>query len=507
MQKALAISTVLVVIFAIPRGLDFSDEGLYVLLADPRQENIGGIFNYDLFFKFIFRFTGLEFGIKGLRILRLLSYFLGALSLSIFWKNIQGAKQISSTIFLLALAGLFAGYGFLPLSLSYNSISVVGVCLWLGIISKRKLTQKDWLWLGIVFLILFYAKVTVCLVFGFLTLIYFGINKEPFYKKLVLLVAPFLILECLFFILFQDNALLRLTGPQGFLQQRQDYGGFLLIKYTAVGIFWSFLGVFMFWISGKLKQNSNKLYYPLLGLAFITLILVFYWTRITAEWSHIFLLSSLAYIVWYMGQSNEINSNTKTRSLIFILLAIPFLLHFGSNVYWMRLGIHYWVFWIFATALLIQNQSPKFQQSYYQIASGASLLIVIIGVWISPFEGKFLWQSNHIWKYKEGKEILLSVQQIEILRKLEKEIGSIKSEKIASLYMNPGILYLLDRHSPHIPGYWKPSQAHAFLGTGGNLDMILFNQRDTFPFDQKTWIVKDEMILPNGDNLQVLWRK
>ncbi|MFT7204015.1 MAG: hypothetical protein ACI8YP_002498, partial [Algoriphagus sp.] len=80
------------------------------------------------------------------------------------------------------------------------------------------------------------------------------------------------------------------------------------------------------------------------------------------------------------------------------------------------------------------------------------------------------------------------------------------SGEIASLYLNPGLLYLLNRTSPHIPGYWKPSQAKIFLGNGDELELILFNQRETFPFDQKRWKTKDELIQPDGEKLQVLWR-
>jgi hypothetical protein len=139
MLKFLVLLSIVAIIFAMPRGFDISDEGLYVLLADPNQENIGGIFNYDLFFKVIYKFTGLEFGIIGLRIIRLISYFIGAYGLALFWKNFFESQRLSSSIFLLALAGLFAGYGFLPPTLSYNSISVVAVCIWLGIISNPSL--------------------------------------------------------------------------------------------------------------------------------------------------------------------------------------------------------------------------------------------------------------------------------------------------------------------------------------------------------------------------------
>jgi hypothetical protein len=173
----------------------------------------------------------------------------------------------------------------------------------------------------------------------------------------------------------------------------------------------------------------------------------------------------------------------------------------------MRLGIHYWVFWLFAFAILIQTKSIKFQTAFYQFTALSSLLLVITGIWITPFEGSYLWDSRFAWEYKTGKTILLARPQINFLNKLKSEIEPIESGNMASLYMNPGLLYLLDRTSPHIPGYWKPSQAKTFFENGDQLELILFNQLGSFPFDQKKWKIKNELIQPNGEKLQVLWRK
>jgi len=299
----------------------------------------------------------------------------------------------------------------------------------------------------------------------------------------------------------------RLFAEQGFLYQRNDYSMFLLLRYTTVGIFWSLFATFFFWIAGKLKQDLSILYFPILALATFVLCAVFYWTRITEEWSHIFLLATFALIGMQMGQVNWKQFKSKKGLFLFVLLALPFLLHFGSNVYWMRLGIHYWVFWLFAFALLIQTKSAKFQIAFYQFSAVSSLLLVIVGIWLTPFEGSYLWDSSYPWQYKPGKKILLSKSQIDFLQKLKIEIEPIETGQIASLYMNPGLLFLLNRTSPHIPGYWKPSQAKTFLGNGDELELILFNQLDTFPFDQKRWKITNELIQPNGEKLRVLWRK
>jgi hypothetical protein len=505
--KFLIFLSIVAIIFAIPRGFDISDEGVYVMLADPNQENIGGIFNYDLFFKVLYKFTGLEFGIIGLRIIRLISYFIGAYGLALFWKNLFESQKLSLSIFLLALAGLFAGYGFLPPTLSYNSISVVSVCIWLGIISNSTLGPKSWLFLGLIFLVLFYSKITACLLLGLISILYLRAEKEFSLPKVLILISPWLIFEWLYYFLFKENGMTRLTGESGFISQRQDYSILLLIKYTVVGVFWSLTVGIFFFVIGKLRGFSGKLKSGMFLIGTLFLLFVFYKTRITEEWSHFFLLVIFALISWQLGASRIVAFNTKRGFFLFILICLPFLIHFGSNVYWMRLGTHYWVFWIFAFAILIQAKSNKSQTAFYQLIAVSSLLLVVTGIWITPFEGSYLWDSRYAWEYKTGRTILLAKPQIDFLNKLKSEIEPIESGNIASLYMNPGLLYLFDRTSPCIPGYWKSSQAKTFLRDGDQLELILFNPLDSFPFDQKKWEIKDELIQPNGEKLLVLWRK
>ncbi|MDG1279052.1 MAG: hypothetical protein P8O16_17365 [Algoriphagus sp.] len=495
------------IVFGIPRGFDFSDEGLYVLLADPNQQNIGGVFNYDLFFKLLYRISGLEFGIVELRILRLLTYIAGAFGLAVFWKHLFDTEKISLIIFLMALIGLFSGYGFLPPTLSYNSISVVAACLWLGIISKRELNSIDWLFLGLVFLILFYAKISVGLFLGLFTLIYFLWKKELSFSGLLLLCLPLIFFEGLFFFSFGENGLSRLTGEYGFLFQREDYSVFKLIKYTTVGGFWCFLAGLLFFIAARLKRANFKLYPMLLVVAIFGLFLVFYLTFITSEWSHLILLATFSAISWQMGNISKNEFSKRETFFFLILVLLPFFLHFGSNVYWLRLGIHYWVFWLFALMILLKGTSAQFKMRFNSFASFFSMILVLFGLWFTPFEGEYLWNATRAWEYKTGKKILLSEKQVEFLNAINAEIGNTEDTEIVSLFSNPGILYLLDMNLPFSPAYWKSSQASLFLQNGDSLDFILFNELEPFPFDRSIWVLKKELIQPNGENLQILWKK
>lgn len=507
MQKALVFFTILVIIFAIPRGFDFSDEGLYVLLADPNQENIGGIFNYDLFFKLIYQLFGLEFGIVGLRILRLISYFAGAFGLAFFWKNLVEAKQLSSSLFLLALAGLFAGYGFLPPTLSYNSISVVAVCFWLAVISKKKLTWLDWLWLGLIFATLFYVKATVGLVLGLFTVIFFIIKHAFTYKDFIFLTLPLILFEGTFYFLFGENGIVRLTSEYGFLFQRADYSLLQLMKYTAVGGFWCFVVGVLFFIAARSKGMGFRFYPLLLSLGIAALCMVFYFTRITSEWSHFLILATFSAINWQVGGGSLDDLSKKEKFFTLILILLPFFLHFGSNVYWMRLGIHYWVFWILALLILLKDRSAQFKYRINSATAFCSFIVVVFGVWIAPFEGEYLWKASEIWEYQAGKEIKLSKKQVTFLNVIQTEIGDSEATSIISLYSNPGILYLLDMNSPFSPAYWKSSQVNLFLQNGNSIDLLLFNELEPFPFERSDWALKKELTQPNGEKLLILWKK
>ncbi|MFC3880898.1 hypothetical protein ACFOSV_11950 [Algoriphagus namhaensis] len=501
------LASILLVILAIPRGFDFTDEGLYVLLADPKQQNVGGIFNYDLFFKLIHRFTGFEFGIIGLRIIRFLSYFLGAWALTRFWQNLYLSGKIFRPVFILVLAGLMAGYSFLPPSLSYNSISVVGACFWLAILSKPKPRSWDFLSLGIVLLFLFYSKATFCILVTIVSLIYFWDKKMLNIRTLSLILIPFLLIETFCFFIFETNAILRILATDSFVFLRVDYSFPLLLKYTGVGIFWSLIPGLLFFLAGLISRKKSQLRIPSLLMAVASIPLVFYFTWITSEWNHAFLLILCALLGWKVAQGNIYCLDRKKQFFFILLLLLPFAMHFGSNVYWLRLGIHYAVFWVLAIQLLNKETSVS-SFSQFHLATTMSIFVLIgFGIWIMPFEGTSLELATEEWEYKTGKKIKLNSVQVNMLSTLRDELDDIGEGEIAAFYRNPGILYLLDYRSPFIPGYWTADQARHYLKEGNELSVILENDLGAFPFDSTNWVLKQELSQPNGERLRVLWKK
>lgn len=157
---------------------------------------------------------------------------------------------------------------------------------------------------------------------------------------MTLICLSFLLLDGLFDVLFKENGLIRLTGEFGFLQQRQDYSFLNLVKSTAVGGFWIILSGGLFFISNRLKSGVRS-HFWILDLGILLIGIVFYLTFILSEWSHGTLLITFAFICWQLRSISPTVFKSNDRFFTMILILLPFLLHLGSNVYWMRLGNHY----------------------------------------------------------------------------------------------------------------------------------------------------------------------
>lgn len=477
MPKFLVIATIIciaMVILGINRGFDVSDEGLYVLLAHPLQENQGGIFNYDLFFKLFHQITGIHFGIVGLRILRLFFYCLGALGLAVFYRNLKFEKQLSFEVYLISLLGLMAGYGFLPASLSYNHLSVVlaASCIALLSTGTSKLTQN--LSLGLLLGILVYVKVTTALLLGILTIGLMLYEKRLNWKVLFALLIPFILLEGIFYFTLSENAIIRLSAGLSIQTGREDYHWWTLVKHTGVGAFWSLLLYLISFLSFRLIKK--KFFQALLIIP--AFYLTFFITHITDEWNHFFLLFGVVIWAWFFAKSDFSRFPAKEKVWIFLLLVLPFVLHFGSNVYWLRLGIHYLVFWIMAWLILADKSRLKSLQWVNIGISFSALLLVFNGLWWHPFEQKPLWKNIEKWEYLPGKSILLSPKQVNGLEKLVSLFP--EQEEILAVYRISGVPYLLGKVLPNSPGYWDREQLKGFFPNGYSKD-VLFYQVDSLP--------------------------
>lgn len=502
------IVAIVAILFGIDKGFDWSDEGMYALLADPNQENFGGFFNYDLFFKLFYEWTGISFGLVGLRWIRLLSCFIAAFGLSHFWKNFNQESSLSIQVFVISMAGVLVSYGFLPPSFSYNSINLLISCLWLGLISKKSLSRENILLLGLLLSILFYAKITVCVLLFLFTLlrIAFTNSTKNRWLSIVGLVIPFLLIEIVFLVVLGQNGWLRVFDTMAILSSRPEYEGGLIVKYTLVGVFWTICLVIPFLTSGYLHTCQHRLFPLALAISILLFGIVGYTTMITSEWNHWIFLTPILGIAFF---SSKVDWSSLSRDQVFLfalLLLLPFVLHFGSNVYFLRLGIHYWVFWVLAFLFIWKKTSKIPSWNITAIMTTFSLLLVVNGVLFNSFNSGNILHANKKWLYSPGKSILLTPADYAFYAELEKEIKDVPNLKVVSIYRNPGLLYMLGKNYPKTPGIWTPNQVGLLLDHQDTLDVILVNSFDNEEVPFPNFSYRKSIKLPSIGEVKIFWK-
>ncbi len=465
-----------IIVAAINRGFDFSDEGLYLLLTDPMQENYDGLFLYDLFFKLLHKLLGVEFGIQGLRLIRLLSMGIGALALVYFWKNIKMDSTLSLEIFLISFLGLLSGYSFLPPSLSYNSISVVLTCVWLALVIGAKHSRILLLAIALTLVFFAYIKLSAAVILFSLTCTLFGYRSRSFIQTFLYSTVLFIALEGLFYWAFQDGLILRAIHFVKLDTLRESYHWSNLLKSTLVGSFWSFVVFISFFFAAVASNSSFKLRNIVFLVAGVVFLGVVYITHITSEWPHVILLFTIAILGYLLGKRIPYKGMSGGKYLL-ILLVLPFILHFGSNVYWLRLGIHYWVFWILAI-LVLEGKSIFHFKSVFGLLS---VSLVTYGIWLFPFEQSPLWNANQEWEYKPGKFIKITPEQKQLLQNLQSAMKEYPHSQVLALYRNPGMAYLAGYTIPMKPGFWEKSELDVYL-INTSLELgIIYYPMDSIP--------------------------
>lgn len=500
MNKLLAGASILcaaMVILGLNRGFDFSDEGLYVMLADPFQENVAGVFNYDLFFKLIHHSTGYSFSIIDLRILRLFSYFAGAWALARFWTNISGKEKFRFEIFWMSCLGLFVGYAFLPPTLSYNSLSVVLVCFWLNQSSHDQVSVTTYFFLGLILAVLAYVKVTVVLLLFPLTLLILIFRKKFKIFSSLLLILPLILFELCFLALFRENALTRLQEGIPLNTQRTGYNLGLMVKSTAVGGFWILSCGMLFFGLGYFKKSKSSFFIAMQIITGFVIVVISYLTHITDEWNHLVLLFVAAFFGFQYGYGNF--KLTKTNLWILLLFLLPFILYFGSNVYWLRIGIHYLVFWILAGLWLFKNLDWEMEI----VISLLCIVVVFNGIWLHPFRHeKPLWSEKIQWQIGEREIVFLEPELVAILIEISKFKDQQANPGLLAAYRIPGLSWLVGANTPFSPVIWEETQLKALFDSKPKA--MIFNKLHNLP---EGWKFKHSRYLGayRSDSLQLLW--
>lgn len=500
MNKFLAGASILctvMVIIGLNRGFDFSDEGLYVMLADPFQENVAGIFNYDLFFKLFHLATGYSFSIIELRILRLLSYFAGAWALAGFHKNISKEPKIRLDIFWFSCLGLFAGYAFLPPTLSYNSLTVVLACLWLNQSSQVQISTASYFFLGLILAVLVYVKVTVVLLLFPVTLFILIFRKKFKIFSSPLLILPLILFELSFLMLFGENGLTRLQDGIPMNTIRTGYQVGLMVKSIAVGGFWITLSGSLFFGLGYLKRSKSPFYPAMKITAGFAIVVISYLTHITDEWNHmvLFFISAIFGFQFGLGVFKPI----KTNLWFLLLLLLPFILHFGSNVPWLRIGIHYLVFWVLAGFWLFKNLDLELRI----VTSILTVMLVFNGLWWHPFRHeKPLWSEKIQWQIGHKESVFLDPELVSFLLEIIKFKDQHAKTQLLAAYRIPGLSWLVGVTTPRSPGIWEKTTLNVFFEDKPNA--MIYNKLQKLP---EGWQFKygQDLGVYRSDTLQLLW--
>lgn len=500
MNKLLAGASILciaMVLLGINRGFDYSDEGFYALLANPFQENKAGIFNYDLFFKLFYRLTGYSFSLVELRVLRLISYLSAAWALARFWKNIAGDTKIRWDIFWISCLGIFMGYAFLPPTLSYNTLTVVLICFWLNLMSKEQVTVKSILLLGIILATLVYVKITLALLFLPLTFLLLVFSKKIKAIKAVVLILPLILLEFIFLIFLKENAWHRLMEGIPLNSERSGYQIGFMIKSIVVGGFWSVLTATLFFCLGYFKRSRSSYYPAMQIITGFSVFVIGYLTHITDEWNHLALLLAAAFLGFQIGKVAF--QPTKINFWILILLILPFLLHLGSNVYWLRIGIHYLVFWVLAFFWIFKGSNRELQLLVPLFA----VVLIFNGIWWHPFgHEKPLWSQKVEWKIGEGHALQIDPDLAFIAFQLKKFQAEHPQTQLMAAYRIPGLVWLTGSTHPFSPGIWELNQLNALFEDKPHA--MIYNKLQDLPQD---WQFKNSQDLGvfREDSILLLW--
>lgn len=497
-----SLASISLILLGITRGFDFSDEGLYLLVADPALDNSTSFLVYDLFFKLLHKISSFEIGLLGLRILRILGTIASAAALTGFWKAVTFGEKSTFPIFWFSLLALLCSYAFLPPTLSYNSLSLFITCFWLYFLTASYPNWLNSLMITGLLVCLLYIKAPVAALLFLLTIIWKWKQKDFLILFPIFLILCLVVWESLFYFLFEDGLVLRIQQISTAQTFRPSYQFLALIKSTGVGLFWIACVAFPFYLISYLSHNFHKKASLIFPILFIITLGIGDITHITEEWNHLVLLAMAAWIGFSLGKIKSSFFKHPHFKTLLLLFFLPFILHFGSNVYWLRLGTYFIVFWILAIALLDQARMPRFSL----VLGPLTLILVGLGVWVTPFEQEPLWNANRLWEFGNGQKIYITDDQYGLLQNLQEQFKKHPKKEVISAYRNPGMLLLLDQKSPFGYGLWEKSEWTGFLSIHPKPKVIVYHAIDDLPEHLMEHYEKTLIQNYQGADLYFLWK-
>jgi hypothetical protein len=324
---------------------------------------------------------------------------------------------------------------------------------------------------------------------------------------LLVLSLPFSLLEIVFFFMLGESGILRALAAEKMLEFRPDYHFMNIVKYSIAGVYWSILVITPFFLSGYLKWISNRYCKPALLISLFFFSLVIYFTTITNEINHVLLLSTLALLGFLMGSSQLSKMTEREAGFLSLLMVFPFILHFGSNVYFFRLGIHYWVFWILAVFFVVRFNKFEWKIIFQCLLPILSLILVFNGISLYSFNFYNYNEETAFWEYRKGKSIRIPLSEIDLYSNLIKLTSLSEESNVLPIFRNPGLVYMIGKSHPRTPGLWSRDQLKYYFLDTEPIGVIFYNDTFGFPFDRSKWNEKAEFTVKGEQKLQVFWKK
>ena len=346
------------------RGLDFSDEGKYLLDSFAPSAGTFNITHYGYVYSALFRL--LDFNIPLFRLANLvITYLLSILTTYLTLRNIVKVRKIDSLeIFLISTAlGLISISFFLPILLitpSYNSLTFQSLLLCsafiVGFISKKSdsIFNKYSFLLGGSFCLLFLAKPTsfilLLAIFLILTITERGISVASILVFLsalsfLLCFSSLLIygnlLELFFSVKNGSYAALGLTDSYGFVSQIN------LLKIPN-SLNWVVLStllliLILFCLSRKASHNLGRIV-----LALFILLLPIYLANMNAVnliLGNYYLLFCSIIILFFSFHDGNLGYKSQTPRFILVFVLLPFIGAFGTNNnLWIQASMFFYFF-------------------------------------------------------------------------------------------------------------------------------------------------------------------
>lgn|GEM_PF-5317990 len=506
----------LILFFALGKGVDLTDEGLYFALSQPMQDNYFAQLNQNILFSLFYELTGISFGLKGLRLLKFLLLITSFFAIYPILKYYRVGRFWCFICFF----GLFGHYAYFGQSLSYNTLTFFFYCIFLKYLFTHLFQSKNdfpAFWSGFFSSLAFVSKSTTGLLLLALGVVFFlilswNLNRRfNFIKPTLIFISGFIIVQFFLSLLFVDyNFFEVIKNGLELGSYNSTHNKLSIIKYPLSAFKWILILMFSGFLL-RLTLDSDKLNKKITYfLSTLILLLWFYLSHDRLDLYRFYEFSFLLFSYFLIGYSlkNMINFDFESIILLSILLISPLIVSFGTISYHFKGGVLYSFFLFVLLSILNRYEYDKSHFVKFGIIVIVLLLTskIFLNTIYLPFKQPSLLSQLKPYTYLNERKILLPQNYYDYLTKLNHVFDKYtsKEDKILGLYEMPGDILLAGRYHAINPCFWEQYQLEFNLEKAeseGLLDKVKFvlSQEKIFPqlFRAETIVLLDSLHHPN----------